>query len=68
MLTKLERLWIKTQHGHGYVTHGDLPGIPKGEEIPFVSVPNMPLADGSVRHFSLDEILEALQERESKND
>lgn len=60
MLTKKERQWIITQHGHGYATHDDLPGIPEGECIPFVSVPNMPIDKHHVRAFTLEEIFDAL--------
>ena len=64
MLTKDEMEFLKRNLSSGTVQEGELGN---DEPIPFVAVPNMRKHDGSLRSFSLDEILEALNAQPARN-
>lgn len=56
-MTKEEKGFIKRNIEGGVVQEGE---IGNDEPIPFVAVPNMRESDGTLRSFTVDEILEAL--------
>lgn len=58
MLTKDETEFLKRNLSSGTVEEGELGN---DEAIPFIAIPYMRKPDGSLRSFSLDEVLEALR-------
>ena len=60
MISKKEKEWIKRNVIFGYATKEDFPSLEEGQEIPFIAVPNMRLPDGTIKTFSIEEIMEAL--------
>lgn len=60
MISKKEKEWIKRNVISGVATKEDFPSLGEGQEIPFIAVPNMRLPDGTIKAFSIEEIMEAL--------
>lgn len=63
MITNSEKEWIKRNVISGVATKEDFPSMKDDEVLPFIAIPNMPLPDGTSRAFSIEEIMEALEEK-----
>ena len=59
-LTKEEKEFIGRNVSFGFATKDDLPSLEENENIPWMSVPNMPLPNGQIKKFSKEEVFEAV--------